>query len=300
MTRSSRSIEANFSHKLAERESQYMTTEELRIFCGTFNVNGKHPDEDLRPWFFLNQDPVDIYAIGFQEVVELSTTSYMLQSDWAERELRWIQVIDNELCNCTEESFNLKAFLRKSKRPPKYRRVVKYRMFGLLLLIYVSDRLNAECISEIFTSEVPTGIMDTLGNKGSIGISFKVNETRLCFVCSHFASDTDKLQKRNSDYRSTKQRMKFEYNANLDYYDLDNHDVVYWFGDLNYRLDKVSLNQTIEKIYSNEIDALIEFDQLTNQRSKMCVFDDYSEGKDIYFGLNWRSCILYWNCLRNS
>ena len=120
--------------------------------------------------------------------------------------------------------------------------------------------------------------METVGNKGSVGVSLKINESRLCFVCSHFASDTDKLQKRNSDYRSTKQRLKFEYNANLDYYDLDSHDAIFWFGDMNYRLDKISLNKTIEQIYSNEMDKLIEYDQLTNEKNKLHVFEDYEEG----------------------
>lgn len=125
--------------------------------------------------------------------------------------------------------------------------------------------------------------MDTLGNKGSVGISLRLNETRICFVCSHFASDTDKLQKRNADFRSSKQRLKFEYNANMDYFDLDGHDVVFWFGDLNYRLDKISLNNTIDKIYSNEMNELIEFDQLTKEMRRLNVFDEYSEGIKMYF-----------------
>jgi hypothetical protein len=120
--------------------------------------------------------------------------------------------------------------------------------------------------------------MDTVGNKGSVGTSLKINETRVCFVCSHFASDTDKLHKRNNDYKSTKQRLKFEYNANLDYYDLDSHDAIFWFGDLNYRIDKLSLNKTMEQIYTNELDKLIEYDQLTIERNKFNVFEDYNEG----------------------
>ncbi len=119
--------------------------------------------------------------------------------------------------------------------------------------------------------------MGTVGNKGSVGVSFKLNETRICFICSHFASDTDQLQKRNADYRSTKQHMKFEYNANLDYYGLDNHDAIFWFGDLNYRIDKISLTQTLEHI-SNDIHKLIRFDQLTLERDRQNVFENYNEG----------------------
>ena len=153
----------NFSLELAERESEYMKTDKYRVFCGTFNVNGKSPTEDLKPWLFINQKQiVDIYAIGFQEIVDLNTTSFILQKDWLEREARWISAIDNEICNCNTESFNLKSFL--GKKPPKYRRVVKYRMFGLLILIYVSEKIPPESLSEIFVAEVPTGKKHLLFN----------------------------------------------------------------------------------------------------------------------------------------
>jgi hypothetical protein len=264
-----------FDLKLAERESEYTTTEEVRVFCGTFNLNGKSPDEDLKPWLFPTQKKVDVYAIGFEEVVDLNTTSFLLQSDWLERENKWIKAVDDALCNFE----NAKLFLNLTKKVVKYRRIVKYRMFGIMVLIYVNEAVDHTMISEIFTAEVPTGIMETLGNKGSVGISFKLNETRFCFVCSHLASDTKQLQKRNADYRSSRQRLKFEWNASQDCYDLDNgHEVVFWFGDFNYRVDNVSLSQTIECIYTNEIDRLVEFDQLTIERRKGTVFDDFNEG----------------------
>lgn len=274
---------------MAERENEYISKEEVRVFCGTFNANGKSPDEDLRSWLFLHEREADVYAIGFQEVVDLSTTSYLLQSDWLEREQRWINAVDVELCNNERNSFsNLKSFLSKNKKPVKYRRIVKYRMFGILLLIYVNEKIDHTCISEIFCAEVPTGIMETLGNKGSVGISFKLHETRMCFVCSHFASDTRQLQKRNADFRSSRQRLKFVYNANADYYDLECHDAVFWFGDFNYRLDKISLNRTIELIYSNENEKLLEHDQLSIEMKLNNVFEDYKEGK-----INFRPTYKY-------
>ena len=123
--------------------------ETLKIFCGTFNVNAKYPDEDLRPWLFAHtNDQIDIFAIGLQEVVDLNTQSFLLQSDWIERETNWIRSIDNELVN--------------------YYRLEKIRMFGLLLLIYVrinNDNSLVNSIYDILKAEVATGIMDTVGNK---------------------------------------------------------------------------------------------------------------------------------------
>lgn len=36
-----------------------------RVFCGTWNVNGKRPTESLTPWFRFDGPPADIYAIGY-------------------------------------------------------------------------------------------------------------------------------------------------------------------------------------------------------------------------------------------
>ena len=98
-------------------------------------------------------------------------------------------------------------------------------------------------------------------------------------MCSHFAADTDKLEKRNADYRSTKQRLRFVYNNLGDYYDVDSHDVVFWFGDLNYRLDKLPLKRTIDLIASNQISELLKFDQLTCEKKKGNIFGEFNEGE---------------------
>lgn len=227
-------------------------------------MNSKSPNEDLKAWLFSSTETVDIYSIGFQEVVDLNTSSFLLQSDWAERESSWIAAINKELINPEE---NLNYILKE-----------KIRMFGVLLLIYVKDEEWNKSIYDVFKAEVATGIMDTVGNKGSVGISMKVHETRICFVCSHFAADIEKVSKRNSDYRSTKQRLRFEYNANLDYYDLELHDIVFWFGDLNYRIDSLNLVKTLNLIYTNDLDELIKNDQLTNEKLKLNSFEDYNEG----------------------
>lgn len=58
--------------------SEYTTTEDIRIYVGTFNVNGCRGDrqEDLTAWLCpelsLPQQNPEIVAVGFQEIVELS------------------------------------------------------------------------------------------------------------------------------------------------------------------------------------------------------------------------------------
>ena len=61
--------------------------------------------------------------------------------------------------------------------------------------------------------------------------------------------------------------------------ELDDHDNIFWFGDLNYRIDNLSLNDTIRMINANALDELIKYDQLTNERRIGRVFELYNEGK---------------------
>ena len=147
----------SLNQKVEEKASEYTTYEPIRVFCGTFNVNGKHPDEDLRSWLFVNEKNIDLYAIGLQEVVDLNTTSFLLQTDWAEREKNWINCIDYELCtnsfNGHSNNNNNRTIFGKEKKP-KYKLTAKIRMFGLLLLIYSHKRTN---ITEVLNSSVPTG-----------------------------------------------------------------------------------------------------------------------------------------------
>ena len=174
------------NQRLSLMEDKFMKTKPLRVYCGTFNVNGKLPDESLRPWLFADHhNPIDIFALGFQELVDLSTRNLFLASDGYEREQYWINLLNNDMQN--ENNFRSRA---------KYKLVGKVRMFGLFLVVYANESLlqKKDCIKEICYSSVATGIMDMVGNKGSVGVSMKVYESRICFVCSHFGANTDQLE----------------------------------------------------------------------------------------------------------
>jgi hypothetical protein len=137
----------------------------LRVYCGTFNVNGKQPDEHLTSWLCLpndkQQQPVDIYAIGFQELVDLTTTNLLLR-DSGEREAAWIEAINAVLLN--DKHF---------KSSVKYVLYEKLKMFGLFLFVYVNKRLvDKGALKEKLSASVATGLMDMLGNKGFIFLFF--------------------------------------------------------------------------------------------------------------------------------
>ena len=118
----------------------------------------------------------------------------------------------------------------------------------------------------------------SMGNKGSVGVSLKLFETHFCFVCSHFAAHTEQVEKRNADFRITKQQLKFQDEKTSNSIELDQHDTIFWFGDLNYRIDAISLNDTLKYIGLSAFDELVKYDQLTNERMNSKVFQEYTEG----------------------
>jgi hypothetical protein len=66
---------------LAQRKAEYSEPRDVLFFAGTWNVNGKPADEPLEPWLFPpDTQRADIYAIAFQEIVEL-TPQQIVQTD---------------------------------------------------------------------------------------------------------------------------------------------------------------------------------------------------------------------------
>lgn len=100
--------------KLKLIEEEYIEIDKLKVYCGTFNVNGRACDENLNPWLCLSEisesanadSSIDIYALGFQELVDLTTTNLLLSSSSIEREIAWMNSINNVLLN--ENNFKVR------------------------------------------------------------------------------------------------------------------------------------------------------------------------------------------------
>lgn len=69
---------------LLARRAEYSSPRNMKFFSGTWNVNGKLPDQHLDDWLFPGDLTVDIYAIAFQEIVEL-TPQQIVQPDPAKK-----------------------------------------------------------------------------------------------------------------------------------------------------------------------------------------------------------------------
>ena len=234
-------------------------------FLGTWNVNGQPATESLTAWLATDSVPPDLYAIGFQEL-DLSKEAFLFAT--SQREPEWASAV------------------AKALHPgAKYVEIERVRLVGMMLLVFVKKSLES-FISEVESQAVGTGLMGTMGNKGGVAVSLKFHNTSVCFVNSHLAAHTHEYERRNQDFRNINARLFFKPDENDPSrdYDIENHDVILWLGDLNYRLKEGSFDLDAVKtmIGLRQFEPLLELDQLRLSRRMKMSFQGYKE-EDIRF-----------------
>ena len=82
----------------------YTSQHPLKVFCGTWNTNGKAPKEgmDIRSWLKMDArggfgaDAADVVVVGFQEIIPLTPGNVLAVQDSAQTEM-WESVLDRAL-----------------------------------------------------------------------------------------------------------------------------------------------------------------------------------------------------------
>jgi phosphatidylinositol-bisphosphatase len=263
---------------LRKNKRAFCDKKEFRFFLGTWNVNGKAPegtlapylacykrskleekrrlldDEDDDEWKSLQQSP-HVFALGFQEL-DLSAEALVVK-DLA-RETEWIDSITAAL-----------------KEVGKYKRIHSVRLVGMLLVVFVEQSV-ARFVTEVDSDEIATGIMGIMGNKGGVALRMKIHETTVCFVNSHLPAHMEEVERRNDNFKQIHLKLFPDYRG------LDGHEVVFWLGDLNYRIQTSdTFNAETIKQWANlyQLQELTSKDQLCNQRKQKKVFEDFQEGE---------------------
>ncbi|KAJ5146024.1 uncharacterized protein N7515_000588 [Penicillium bovifimosum] len=259
----------SLSRAVKARKSEYTGRRSIRVKVGTWNVAAiSGTEKDIGKWFVCGQgvceklegvkgippehhapethgesesagdktapfhyspEDIDLYVLGLQEVVDVSSPAEALRPyvDPGPSQ-RWKEAVDEAL-------------------PSGYELVSEVQLVGLLLLIYASPSIGSG-ISYISSTSVGTGLMGYMGNKGAVATRLVLGETtRLVFINSHLAAGSDKnsLERRNWDSSQIVQRAKFEpisfeNDASEDLGDsIGDEDFTFWFGDLNYRLEDI-------------------------------------------------------------
>lgn len=262
----------NVLREMCKRSSEFMFPQRVRVAVGTYNVNGgKHfrsvvyKDVSLSDWLLdpseasshslVNQNdgyPVDIFAVGFEEIVDLNASNIMAAS--SENAEMWAEELKKVL-----------------SRDQDYVMLTYVQLVGVCLFLFVKPE-HAPFIRDVAIDSVKTGLGGATGNKGASAIRFVLYSTSLCFVCAHFAAGQNQVADRNADYAEITRKITFPMGRTL-----NSHDYVFWCGDFNYRInmDKDVMKDLIKK---NLYDEILEHDQLIIEQKAGNVFKNFVEG----------------------
>jgi xylose isomerase len=129
------------------------------------------------------------------------------------------------------------------------------QLVGVCLYVFIRPQL-ANCLRDVATDSVKTGLGGATGNKGASAIRFVLNGTSFCFVAAHFAAGQSQVAERNADYAEITRKITFPMGRTL-----KGHDYVFWCGDFNYRID-MNKDEIKECVKNGELLPVLENDQL--------------------------------------
>ncbi|OQD74344.1 hypothetical protein PENDEC_c011G05611 [Penicillium decumbens] len=229
---------------------------------------GAQKDEKSAKPFQGSPEEVDLYVLGLQEIVDISSATEALRpyTDFGPS-IRWKVAVQKAL-------------------PPGYRLVSEVQLLGLLLLTYVSRPIS-ECVSSVSSCSVGTGLMGYMGNKGAVATRLILGETtKLVFVNSHLSAGSDKgsLDRRNWDASQIVSRIKFE-SADADRTQknqgesIGDEDFAFWFGDLNYRLDDIPGDDVRQCLARHTVNAY-DTARMEKQKSSSSKSEPGNEAKE--------------------
>ncbi|XP_005065972.1 synaptojanin-2 isoform X3 [Mesocricetus auratus] len=265
---------------MTERQSEFTNFKRVQIAVGTWNVNGGKQfrsnllgTAELTDWLLDapqlsgaadwqgDGSPADVFAVGFEEMVELSAGN----------------IVNASTTNRKMWGEQLQKAISRSHR---YILLTSAQLVGVCLYIFVRP-YHVPFIRDVAIDTVKTGMGGKAGNKGAVGIRFQFHSTSFCFICSHLTAGQSQVKERNEDYREITHKLSFPAGRNV-----FSHDYVFWCGDFNYRID-LTYEEVFYFVKRQDWKKLIEFDQLQLQKSSGKIFKDFHEGT-INFGPTYK------------
>jgi hypothetical protein len=297
--------------QLVQRRSEYIHQHTLHLYTTTYNVAGTTTvnsntattsdlTQALNDWLIpqiqgLNES-IDMYIICIQEIVPLNSTNLLVDHTQSHIWDSIIQSILNSRANIYHPSSkqshtsNSNSNNSSNSGTPKHSRdpytllTMKW-MVGLCTMIYTRHSLQPY-ITDIQHSNIQTGLYGYGGNKGAVVIHMNVYDTSLCIINSHLAPHQNYVAQRNADFHTIINRIKFYCTTKNHHIDtifhknqmtVFDHDIVYFIGDLNYRLDLLDLTAVSRYIENHEYAHLLLHDQLFQSQRTNQAFERFQE-----------------------
>ncbi|KAM6447712.1 phosphatidylinositol 3,4,5-trisphosphate 5-phosphatase 2 isoform 2-T2 [Liasis olivaceus] len=252
---------------MKNRHSNQDEPDMISVFIGTWNMGSVPPSKNITSWFASKglgktldemtvSIPHDIYVFGTQE------------NSMGDKE--WVDFMRGVLKDFTEI---------------EYRLIAMQSLWNIKIAVLVKPE-HENRISHVGTSSVKTGIANTLGNKGAVGVSFMFNGTSFGFVNCHLTSGNEKTARRNQNYLDILRLLALG-DKQLSSFDISlRFTHLFWFGDLNYRLD-MDIQEILNYINRKEFEPLLKVDQLNLEKEKHKIFLRFSE-EEITFPPTYR------------
>ncbi|NWT87233.1 SHIP1 phosphatase, partial [Lanius ludovicianus] len=256
--------------QMKNKHSEQPEPDMITIFIGTWNMGAAPPPKKITSWFLSKGQgktrddtadyiPHDIYVIGTQEDPQ--------------GEKEWLETLRQSLQEITSISF----------------KVIAIHTLWNIRIVVLAKPEHENRISHICTANVKTGIANTLGNKGAVGVSFMFNGTSFGFVNSHLTSGSEKKQRRNQNYMNILRFLTLGDKKLIPFNITHRFTHLFWLGDLNYRVEQppTEAENIIQKIRQQQYPELLAFDQLLLERRDQKVFLQFEE-EEITFAPTYR------------
>ncbi|XP_060612907.2 inositol polyphosphate 5-phosphatase K isoform X2 [Anolis sagrei] len=226
----------------------------LRLHLVTWNVGTASPPPEVTSLLHLNspEPSVDLYVIGLQEVNSKIVT---FLSDMA-----------------FDDPWS--SFFMAVLSPLGFVRVSSIRMQGLLLLVF-TKQAHLPFIRDIRSQFTRTGLYGYWGNKGGVTTRMSLYGHSVCFLNCHLPAHMENTEQRLDDFEHILDMQQFDGESIPGVMD---HDIVFWFGDLNFRIEDYGLHFIRESINKNRFSLLWEKDQLNMAKKREAILQEFSEG----------------------
>ncbi|MBN3314849.1 PI5PA phosphatase, partial [Atractosteus spatula] len=157
--------------------------------------------------------------------------------------------------------------------PFGYVLVTSQRMQGVLLLIF-AKYYHLPFLRNVQTESTRTGLGGYWGNKGGVSARMAVFGHTVCFLNCHLPAHMENSEQRMEDFESILQQQQFDGQAAA----VLDHDVVFWFGDLNFRIEDYEIQFVKNAIDGNKLSLLWDKDQLNMAKGSESVLEEFHEG----------------------
>ena len=256
-----------YNNNLLHSESA-MKEKNLRIFTCTWNMHGKKAPgiDQLRK--ILPPNMCHLYVIGTQECERTAA-----QSVYSFGKLKFPKMV--------KECLGKNYFLVHGEALAAIQCVV---FAHKSLKDQIGDDNEHVGICHHNAQVVATGIGNTFGNKGGVGISVVIGKTSFLFISAHFAAHQHKVHERNEHFQMINEKLDLhrpdftpmvEIGTGNNVSDRFHH--VFWLGDFNYRIN--GTRDAVDKMLKlNMHEKLLENDQLKIEQQKGNVFQSFQEG----------------------